>query len=189
VKKFLLLFVGRADQPAADDAQSQEYNRKWVEWMATLARQGRMESGLPLEPNGKVVKQDSVTDLQLKTEDTGGYMIVSAASLDEAVEIAKQAPLTSRLGARRSSGLLLRWTCSVGLRRLLAASSPAPAQCGGAGPGSRRSSVRRLEGAVPCLRYPPLQLFGTESLQRLDLVPDQCQLDVRPDRLLHLVCQ
>jgi hypothetical protein len=60
VKKFLLLFVGRSAQPAADDAQTQEYNRKWVEWMATLARQGRMESGLPLEPNGKVVKQDSV---------------------------------------------------------------------------------------------------------------------------------
>ena len=92
MKKFLLLFVGRAAQPAADDAQTQEYNRKWVEWMATLAGQGRMESGLPLEPNGKVVKQDSVTDLQLQTEDTGGYMIVSAASLDEAVEIAKQAP-------------------------------------------------------------------------------------------------
>src|SRR6266851_3213334 len=63
--------------------------------------------------------------------------------------------------------------------------------------GGGRSSTSRpalstpgaASGGVPCLRHPPLQLFGAESFQRLDLIPDQGQLDVRPNRLLHLVCQ
>jgi len=59
--------------------------------MAGLASKGILVSGLPLEWRGKVVKKDAVSDLQLQQEDIGGYLLIRAGSLDEAVEIAKQA--------------------------------------------------------------------------------------------------
>jgi hypothetical protein len=37
---------------------------------------GIIESGLPLEWGGKVVKRESVTDLQLQQEDIGGYRLI-----------------------------------------------------------------------------------------------------------------
>jgi hypothetical protein len=38
------------------------------------------------------VKKEVVTDLQLQQEDIGGYLLIRAESMDEAVEIARQAP-------------------------------------------------------------------------------------------------
>ena len=92
MKQFLFLFVGLALQPGDGSAQTQAYVQGWGEWMAGLASRGIVESGLPLEWSGKVVKKEAVTDLQLQQEDIGGYLLIRAESLDEAVEIAKQAP-------------------------------------------------------------------------------------------------
>lgn len=92
MKQFLFLFVGFALQPADGSSQTQAYMKGWGEWMADLASRGVVESGLPLEWRGKVVKKDTVTDLQLQQEDIGGYLLIRAESMDEAVEIARQAP-------------------------------------------------------------------------------------------------
>jgi hypothetical protein len=53
----------------------------------------------------------------------------------------------------------------------------------------RRRSSGATSSALQRLRHPPLQLFGAESLQRRDLIPDQGQLDFWPNRFLHLVRQ
>ena len=53
---------------------------------------GAYDSGLPLEWSATAVTKDSVTDHPLDKVDLGGYMIINAASLDEAVEIAREAP-------------------------------------------------------------------------------------------------
>ena len=90
--KFILLFQGLAARPQADDAETQDYNRRWGEYMGGLARGGKLESGAPFVPSGKVLKGESVSELELAEFDIGGYMLVEADSIDEAVEIALRAP-------------------------------------------------------------------------------------------------
>lgn len=92
--KFLLLLEGLAAQPSASDEQTQAYNRKWVDWIGSLVRAGTLESGLPLTRTAKEVTRDSVSDRPLQAEDIYGYLLVNAPSLDEVVDIVRQAPHT-----------------------------------------------------------------------------------------------
>jgi hypothetical protein len=94
VAKFLLLLEGRAAQPSASDEQTQAYNRKWVDWIRSLAQAGTLESGLPLTPTATEVSRDSVSDRPLQDVDIYGYLLVNASSLDEVVDIVRQAPHT-----------------------------------------------------------------------------------------------
>jgi hypothetical protein len=90
--KFLLLMRGMAAEPEASDDQTAAYNRRWVDLMGALARRGALESGLPLQPVAKLVGKDGASDFPVDAVDIGGYMVINAASLDEAIEIAGQAP-------------------------------------------------------------------------------------------------
>ncbi|HEV3232920.1 MAG TPA: YciI family protein [Candidatus Dormibacteraeota bacterium] len=90
--KFLMLFMGLAGQPDATDDQTVAYNARWGEYMGSLAQGGKLVSGLPLQSSGKVVTRDGVGDLELKPVDIGGYQIIEAATVDEAIEIARGAP-------------------------------------------------------------------------------------------------
>jgi hypothetical protein len=99
VAKFLLLLEGLAAQPSASDEQTQAYNRKWMDWIGSLARSGTLESGLPLTPTATAVTKDSVADVPLQTRDIYGYLLVNAPSLDAVVDIVRKAPHTE-LGGR-----------------------------------------------------------------------------------------
>ena len=90
--KFLFLMRGLSGQPNAGDEQTQAYNRKWGIYMGSLAQQGALESGAPLEPVAKAVSSGSVSDAVLDTPDTYGYMVVNGDSLDDAIAIAREAP-------------------------------------------------------------------------------------------------
>jgi hypothetical protein len=92
VAKFLLLMEGLSARPSAPDEQTAAYNRKWAEWAGSLASSGVLESGLPLTATATEVTKDSVADLPLAATDIYGYLLINAASLDEAVDIARQAP-------------------------------------------------------------------------------------------------
>jgi len=92
MKKFVLLFIGRTAAPDAQDAQTRDYNRAWMAWMRDLGARGLIEAGLPMERGGKEVRKDSVTDYRAADIDVGGFLVVKAASLDEAVDIAREAP-------------------------------------------------------------------------------------------------
>jgi hypothetical protein len=92
MKKFVLLFVGRPGAPDAQDAQSQDYRRGWMAWLRDLGARGVVDCGLPMEWGGKEVRKDSVTDYRAADIDVGGFLVVKADSLDEAVEIAREAP-------------------------------------------------------------------------------------------------
>ncbi len=92
--KFLLLLEGLAAQPSASDEQTQAYNRRWVNWISSLVQAGTLESGLPLAPAAKEVTRDSVLDRPLQAEDIYGYLLVNAPSLDEVIDIVRQAPHT-----------------------------------------------------------------------------------------------
>jgi hypothetical protein len=97
--QFMLLFVGFGAPEQADDEETQAYARKWVDWMAGLARQGALESGGPFVGSGKRVERDGTADLVLDRVDIGGYALVTADSIDEAAEMAGRAPHTALGGA------------------------------------------------------------------------------------------
>jgi hypothetical protein len=99
MSRFVFLFFGLGSQPAAEDAETAAYNQKWGAWMASLAQEGILESGLPLEPRAVRVTADTVSDAPLATQDIYGYMVVKAESLDAAVALSRQAPHMALGGA------------------------------------------------------------------------------------------
>jgi len=78
--------------------QMQKSMQKWMAWMKTLADRGHVkDQGLPLERTGKTVsgKQKAVTDgPYAESKDVvGGFTIVEARDIAEAVELSKGCPI------------------------------------------------------------------------------------------------
>ncbi len=70
--------------------------KPWQDWIGSIAAQGKFQSTNILGPVGKVLKPGNVvTDgpyAELK-EIIGGYILVKAESLDDAMEMAKGCPV------------------------------------------------------------------------------------------------
>lgn len=71
--------------------------QKWMKWMEVLAKKGALVGGEPLVPSGKQVNgsRKVVTDgpfIEAK-ELVGGYLIINARDINEAVEISKDCPV------------------------------------------------------------------------------------------------
>jgi len=76
----------------------QKTMEQWVAWFKDLGSKGHLKDpGHPLEHTGKVVKgkQKTVTDgPYAETKDVvGGYILVEAKDLDQAVELSKGCPI------------------------------------------------------------------------------------------------
>ena len=93
----LLLFRGLDwDKHVAPD-ELQQAMQKFVGWFDELKAQGKAITGQPLVSEGKVIsgsKGHTVADgpFAESKEAVGGYFLLQVASLDEALEIAKQCP-------------------------------------------------------------------------------------------------
>ena len=76
---------------------------KWKVWMDTLAAQGKMLSGEPLQGGGKVLagRSKKITDGPFAEgkEIVGGYLVVEATGIDEAVELSKDCPIFDHDGS------------------------------------------------------------------------------------------
>ncbi len=100
MKEFLLLFRGGEDMsPSAQTTPErlQQQMMKWKTWMEGLGKQGILIGGQPLAQTGSVIKGNKkvVTDgpfIEGK-EMVGGYLMIKAKSLPEAVEISKNCPI------------------------------------------------------------------------------------------------
>lgn len=73
---------------------------QWNSWYDSLAAQGKVQHGSPLELEGKIVsgaKGETVTDgpYAETKEAVAGYFWLTVATIDEAVGIAKQCPSLS----------------------------------------------------------------------------------------------
>jgi hypothetical protein len=99
MNEFLLIF--RRDfkmseiQPSPE--QLQKMMKEWQNWMGSIAARNKLvSSGNRLSDEGKVVKPgDIVTNgpyVEIK-ELIGGYIMISAESLEEAAEISKGCPI------------------------------------------------------------------------------------------------
>lgn len=99
MNEFLLLFrrdfKTKESQPSPEELQA--HLSRWREWFRNLEAQDKLARPLqPWEATGKVLKHDkSVTDgpyAEIK-ESIGGFIIVKASNYEEALEIAKGAPI------------------------------------------------------------------------------------------------
>lgn len=96
MSEFVYLYRGGAP-PDRSPMQSQEHMQKWMTWLKQLGEQGALKDiGQPLERTGKLVKgtQKTVTDgPYAETKDVvGGYSIVEAKDIDEAVKLSFGCP-------------------------------------------------------------------------------------------------
>jgi len=78
--------------------------QKWITWLKSLADQGHIkDQGQPLEPSGKLVKGRSktVTDgpFAEAKDIVGGYTLIEARDINEAVELSKGCPALESDGA------------------------------------------------------------------------------------------
>jgi len=97
MKDFMMIFRSEkqpaAEMPSAE--QMQAVMKQWQNWIGGIAAQGKYTGTNRLYPEGKTLKPNNViTDgpyAEVK-EMIGGYLIVKAKSLDEAVEMAKSCP-------------------------------------------------------------------------------------------------
>ena len=98
MKEFLLVFRRDfIDKDGPTQEQLQGMMKVWQDWMGSLAAQNKLvNSGSRLSGEGRVVMPDkAVTNgpyVEIK-EAIGGYIVVRAASIDEAAELAKGCPI------------------------------------------------------------------------------------------------
>jgi len=97
MKDFMLIFrnENRPNDALPSAEQMQAMLSQWQKWIKSVAEQGKYNGTNRLLSEGKTLKPGNiVTDgpyIEAK-EMVGGYLIVKANSLDEAVEIAKSCP-------------------------------------------------------------------------------------------------
>src|SRR5438105_7838427 len=104
MEKFIYLFRGgdnHAHNAASSEAAAKNM-QAWMGWMQGLQQKGILVGGEPLQPTGKQVNgtKKVVTDgpfVEAK-EMVGGYIIVNAKDIDEAVEISKGCPIFNEDG-------------------------------------------------------------------------------------------
>ena len=92
------LYLYRGGDSSGSPEEMQQTMQKWVAWMKELGDGGHLKAiGNPLEPGGRVVKgkQKIVNDgPYAETKDVvGGYIVVEAKDLAQAVELSKGCPI------------------------------------------------------------------------------------------------
>jgi hypothetical protein len=96
MERFILIFHGgQIDKLSPEEMQA--HMGKWFAWVNKLRAANQYDSGEPLLPGGKLVSGKNgknVTDGPYTEgkEVVGGYFIISAKDMDEAVNIAKECP-------------------------------------------------------------------------------------------------
>lgn len=98
MKKFIVLVRepdGRVNEPSAEDQQAHRSN--WNNWFNKYGKAGNFLGGSALSLRGKIIKgpDAQVIDEIYKagTEIVGGYLLIQAEGLNEAVEIAREIPV------------------------------------------------------------------------------------------------
>lgn len=96
--KFVYIFRGGGvATPGLSPTEMQAHLNKWHEWIGALMKAGHVEGGQTLDNRGKLIRGADrvVTDgPYAESKDlVTGSMIIDAASLDEATELARDCPV------------------------------------------------------------------------------------------------
>ena len=92
------LFLYRGGETGRSPERVQQSMQKWMAWFQELNQKGHIKDrGQPLERAGKLVKgkQKTVTDgpFAEAKDVVGGYTLIEARDLDQAVELSKGCPI------------------------------------------------------------------------------------------------
>src|SRR5262245_12788049 len=98
------VFLYRGGEAGRSPERIQQMMQKWMAWFKDLAEKGHVRNqGHPLERVGKLVKgsQKTVVDGPfVEAKDViGGYSVIEARDLDQAVELSKGCPILENEGA------------------------------------------------------------------------------------------
>jgi hypothetical protein len=95
--EFMLIFRHQDGRKVASPEQIQTWMKQTMDWMSTISKQNKLvgSNGLPFDEarvvgHNKVVTNGPFGEIK---ETIGGYIIVKADSIDEAVEFAKGSPI------------------------------------------------------------------------------------------------
>jgi len=96
MEKFMFIFHG-GEMNGASPEQMQSNMGKWMAWIEKLSKSNQYVAGEPLLPGGKLVSGKggkTVTDGPFTEgkEVVGGFFIVNAKDMQDAVEMAKDCP-------------------------------------------------------------------------------------------------
>jgi hypothetical protein len=95
MEKFMLIFQGGMDPNTSPEAMQANMS-KWMAWIDKLNKDGRYVAGEPLLPGGKKItgSHKNVTDGPYTEgkEIVGGFFVVNAKDINEAVELCKDYP-------------------------------------------------------------------------------------------------
>jgi len=94
MEKFMLIFHGGMGSDASP-ADMEASMGKWMAWVDKLNKEGKYVSSEPLLPGGKLVTAPSSATDGPYTEGkevVGGYFVINAANMEEAVEECKNYP-------------------------------------------------------------------------------------------------
>ena len=93
---YMLIFRGTDWYRGLSPEQMQQVMDRWMAWFNGLKDEGTCTAGNPLEREGKIVsgKNHVVSDgpFAESKETIGGYFLLTVATMEEAVAIAKQCP-------------------------------------------------------------------------------------------------
>lgn len=97
MEEFILLFRHEDGKKIASPEQMQHWMQQTMDWIGGIAAQGKYVSGtgLPFEEAKTVHANQTVTNGPFGDikETLGGFIIVKASSVEEAVEFAKGSPV------------------------------------------------------------------------------------------------
>jgi hypothetical protein len=97
MEKFMFIFQGGQRMNNQSPEEMQDHMGKWMAWIEKLNKAGQYVSGEPLVPGGKLVSGrngNSVTDGPYTEgkEVVGGFFVITARDINEAVNISKECP-------------------------------------------------------------------------------------------------
>lgn len=92
--QYLLLFRGRDWDEGLSPEELQEVLDRVMAWFDGVQQTGKVKAGQPLARQGRIVSGNGVADgpFAESKEAIGGYLLLEADDLDEAVAIARTCP-------------------------------------------------------------------------------------------------
>ena len=96
MKDYMYIIRGGDDLSVLSPQQMEDHMQDWQKWMGTRAEAGKFVAGDPLGVEGKSLTEGGTKiidhPLAEAKELVGGYLIMKADNLDDAVELAKGCP-------------------------------------------------------------------------------------------------
>ena len=102
MKEFMLIFRSEINASFGPSPEQMQSNiQQWMDWAGSIAAQGKMASGKQLSFEGKTLRSNNVIAdgpyAEVK-EIIGGYVVVKATNIDEAMKLAEGCPILNHGG-------------------------------------------------------------------------------------------